>query len=126
MNKNFLIYILIIFLVVGILIYFNFFRITGYFIGFGGLSNATWFNVTWYYRIKIEVNSTTQRTNWPIEIKLNFSDLIPYGTLDKNSTRLFEYDNSGKLLYEVPHQVDFNDDIGELVFILNGTTQANQ
>ncbi|MEM5811393.1 MAG: hypothetical protein QXG91_01480, partial [Candidatus Aenigmatarchaeota archaeon] len=126
MNKNFLIYILIIFLVVGILIYFNFFRITGYFIGFGGLSNATWFNVTWYYRIKIEVNSSTQRSDWPIEIKLNFSDLILYGTLDKNSTRLFEYDNSGKLLYEVPHQVDFNDDIGELVFILNGTTQANQ
>ena len=61
----------IIFLVLAIIfIYFLKPKITGFFIGFGEPTNATWWNTTWHYRIRIDVYSPTERTNWPIEIKL--------------------------------------------------------
>ncbi|MFH7880735.1 MAG: NEW3 domain-containing protein [Candidatus Aenigmatarchaeota archaeon] len=119
-------------LVVLILIFYIKPFITGLFIGFGQPTNATWFNTTWHYRFRIEVTPSFQVNDWPIEIKINFSDLIPYGTFDENSIRVFEYDENGNILYEVPSQFDKDDGysesnaLGELIFVLNGTTLENQ
>ena len=97
-----------------------------------------WWNSTWHYRVKIEVNSTDyERKDWPIEIEINFTKLLEengfYGRLDLNSPRLFEYGEDGKILYEVPSQFDTRDDFnastnaaGILAFIMNGTTPAYQ
>ncbi len=97
-----------------------------------------WWNSTWHYRVKIEINSTDfDRLNWPIEKEINFTQILIQngfnGSFDINSTRLFEYSQNGKLLYELPSQFDPKDDfnatnnaIGTLAFIMNGTTQAYQ
>ena len=96
-----------------------------------------WWDAKWHYRFKIEINSSYyDRANWPIEKKINFTSLLEQlnvsGTFDINSTRLFEYNSDGRLLYEVPSQFDvdtgFNattNAYGTLVFIMNGTTQTN-
>ncbi|MEM5778326.1 MAG: NEW3 domain-containing protein [Candidatus Aenigmatarchaeota archaeon] len=113
-------------------IYFIETRISGMFLGFGEPQNAEWWNVSWHYRIRLEINSTQySRTDWPVELKLNFTDLLPEGTFDINSTRVFEY-SGPNLLYEVQSQFEIdenfnetNNAIGTLVFLLNGTTNAN-
>ena len=118
-----------------LLAYYFSFRITGRFVGFGqAQSNFEWWNISWHYRFKLEINSTKyERKDWPIEIKINFTDLLPSGTFDENSTRVIEYDENGNVLYELPSQFDKDDNfnpssnaIGTLVFLMNGTTQANQ
>ncbi|MCS7093981.1 MAG: NEW3 domain-containing protein [Candidatus Aenigmarchaeota archaeon] len=106
--------------------------ITGFFIGFGEPTNATWFNTSWHYRFRVEITSNVERSNWPVEIEVNFSELLPYGTFDENSIRVFEYSSNGNLLYEVPSQFEKSENysssnaVGELVFLLNGTTLENQ
>ena len=102
------------------------------FVGFGSPTNAPWFNVSWHYRLRLEVNATDYIiTNWPVEEQINFSDLLKSGTFDINSTRVFEYSQSGVLLQEVPSQFDIDENynasnaFGTLVFLMNGTTQAN-
>jgi uncharacterized membrane protein len=103
---------------------------------FQGYSNATsdsWYNTSWHYRIRIDINSSfVNRTAWPVEMQLNFSDMLPGGTFDINSLRLFEYNQTGPV-YEVASQFDAADDynnvtnaLGEFVFIMNGTTFAGQ
>jgi uncharacterized membrane protein len=112
----------------------DFLRITGLFIGFRQSEGEfKWWNVSWNYRFKLEINSTQYtRTDWPVEKQINFTDLIPSGTFDENSIRVIEYSSSGDILYEVPSQFDkdiayssANNAIGTLVFLLNGTTQPN-
>ncbi|MFH8119582.1 MAG: NEW3 domain-containing protein [Candidatus Aenigmatarchaeota archaeon] len=109
-------------------------RLTGLFIGFGEPAKEfEWWNVSWHYRFRIEVNSTSyNRMDWPIEYRVNFTDLLPYGTFDENSLRVFEYSQSGSILYEVPSQFDKEEGydpssnaVGTIVFLMNGTTQAN-
>jgi uncharacterized membrane protein len=109
-------------------------RISGMFIGFGTPAGEfSWWNVSWHYRVRLEINSTQyNRTNWPIEQVINFTDLLPSGTFDENSTRIFEYNSTGSILYEVPNQFDkdesyssSNNALGTLVFLLNDTTQPN-
>lgn len=97
-----------------------------------------WWNSSWHYRVKLEINATSySRLDWPIEKELNFTKLLEesgnLGTFDINSTRVIEYDYLGNLLYEVKSQFDKNDDynatrnaIGTLVFLMNGSTPANQ
>ena len=107
--------------------------ITGMFIGFGQPTNAEWWNTSWHYRMRLEINSTQyNRTDWPIERLMNFTDFVPSGTFDENSTRVFEYLPNGSILYEVPSQFDKEDDydassnaMGTLAFIMNGTTSPN-
>lgn len=126
--------LVIVFLLLSIaFLYFLKPKITGLFIGFGEPTNATWWNTTWHYRVRIDVYSPAERMNWPVEIKINFTDLLPSGTFDENSLRLFEYSSDGRLLYEIPVQFDKDENynpssnaIGTLVFILNGTTWQNQ
>jgi len=108
---------------------------TGFIIGYGDTpGDYKWWNVTWSYRFKIEINSTQySRTDWPIEQRVNFTQLLPSGTtFDKNSTRVFEYSSTGDILYEVTSQFDKDDNfnpstnaVGTLVFLMNSTTQAN-
>jgi len=109
-------------------------KLTGFFVGFGQPAGEfEWWNISWHYRFKIEVNSSFyDRKDWPIEQFVNFTDLLPSGTFDENSIRVFEYGQNGKILYEVPSQFEKEDDfnassnaVGTLVFLMNGTTQAN-
>jgi len=103
------------------------------FVGFGNSTNATWYNTSWHYRIRLDINSTTvARANWTIEIRMNFTDQLPSGTLDNNSIRVVEYNSTGSVLREIASQFDHDDDysnatnaVGDLVFIMNGTTAAN-
>jgi uncharacterized membrane protein len=108
-------------------------QIVSAFGGFGPSTNATWYNDSWHYRMRIEVNSTAvDRANWTIELPINFTDLVPAGTFDNNSIRVFEYSTAGSLLHEIKSQFDTGDyynsqtnAYGELVFMLNRTTPAN-
>ena len=74
-----------------ILLFIGIFR---YFAQAQGSTNE-WWNVTWHYRVKLEINSTSySRTDWPIEYKINFTSLLESlgvsGTFDENSIRVFE------------------------------------
>ena len=109
-------------------------KLGGMFIGFGGSHGEfKWWNVSWRYRFRLEINSTGEsRSNWPIEYHVNFTDLIPSGAFDENSTRVVEYDSNGNILFEVPSQFDKDDNfdasnnaVGTIIFIMNGTSQAN-
>jgi uncharacterized membrane protein len=108
-------------------------RFTGMFIGYGTPQNAEWWNISWHYRTRLEINATEyDTTDWPIEQHINFTDLMPSGTFDINSTRVFEYSSTGTRLYEVPSQFEPDDNfnatnnaVGTLVFLMNGTTNAN-
>jgi uncharacterized membrane protein len=108
--------------------------LTGFFVGFGQPAGEfKWWNVSWHYRFRLEINSTSySRTDWPIEQFVNFTDLLPAGTFDENSIRVFEYSQSGDILYEVPSQFEKDENFdassnaaGTLVFLMNGTTQLN-
>jgi uncharacterized membrane protein len=110
-------------------------KITGMFIGFGTPQEEyEWWNISWHYRVRVDINSSDHsRKDWPVEYRINFTNLLPYGTFDENSTRVVEYSSSGQILYELPTQFDKDDNFdvsnnafGTLVFLMNGTTQANQ
>ena len=109
-------------------------RISGMFIGFGPPTGEfEWWNTSWHYRIRIEINATQyDRTDWPIEQPINFTDMMPSGTFDENSTRVFEYNSTGSILYEVPSQFDKDENyatdnaLGTLVFLMNDSTQSNE
>jgi len=130
MNKVVLSSLSIIFLLI---LFFLIFRNATGFIGFGQPQpDFAWWNISWKYRFKIEINSTDYiRTDFPVEYQVNFTDLLPNGTFDENSTRVFEYNSSGYILNEAPSQFDKSEDYsstnaaGTLVFSLNGTTDIN-
>jgi uncharacterized membrane protein len=102
--------------------------------------SSEWWNISWHYRVMIVVNSTGyDRTDWPVEYYVNFTDLLNQsgippgsGTLDNNSIRLVEYDSAGNLMHELPSQFDrtisYNastNAFGTLIFTLNGTTSSD-
>jgi uncharacterized membrane protein len=94
-----------------------------------------WWNVSWNYRVKLEINSTQYaRDNWTAEIDMNFTELLSGASrlFDINSTRVIEYSQSGSVLQEVKSQFDAREDfnassnaVGTLVLLMNGTTPAN-
>lgn len=98
---------------------------------------AEWFNASWQYRVELDINSSFYaRTNWPVEVTLNFTQLLQNangtGTIDSNTIRVVEYSSSGFILYEINSQFDptaaYNNSsnaIGELTFIMNGSTSAS-
>src|SRR3990172_3206360 len=120
--------------IISILILFFIFSGTFAFIGFSQPQNATWFNTTWHYRIRLEINSSgVARSNWTIEYPINFTDLIPAGSFDINSIRVIEYNSTGSILNEIPSQFDTGENYngstnaaGTLIFIMNSTTLANK
>ncbi len=98
-----------------------------------------WWNNTWAYRIKIEVaNADINVTNWPVEREINFTDVLLQvsgnGTFDNSSTRLYEYNDTGGVMHEIPSQFDedlysYNalaNALGTFIFIMNGTTQVSE
>jgi hypothetical protein len=105
--------------------------LTGMFIGFGQPTNAEWWNVSWNYRIRLDINSTQySRTDWPVEWTINFTDMLPSGTFDANSARIIEYTPAGSVIDEIPSQFDQGDGydassnaVGTLVFLMNGRTE---
>jgi uncharacterized membrane protein len=123
----------VLFILTVVLVYIVGSGITGMFIGFGQPTNAEWWNTSWHYRIRIDIDTDQYgRTNWPVEQQINFTDMLPSGTFDVNSTRIVEYSQSGSVLYEVPSQFDIGDNfdvsdnaLGNLVFLLNGTTPSS-
>ncbi|MFH1228912.1 MAG: NEW3 domain-containing protein [Candidatus Aenigmatarchaeota archaeon] len=134
MEENKLLLVLLIAFVLISSLYIISSRLSGMFIGWGTPSgDFDWWNVSWHYRIRLEINSTGyDRVGWPIEKEINFTDLLPSGTFDENSTRIYEYNSTGGLMYEVPSQFDRYDSydsssnaVGTLAFIMNGTTQVN-
>ena len=94
-----------------------------------------WWNASWHYRMRIDVNTTNfSRENWPVEREMNFTAILNSlnvsGTFDPNSTK----NHSPDIVYKLKcHcQFDLGDGFnassnayGELVFILNGTTQSS-
>ena len=96
-----------------------------------------WWNDTWHYRVLLEINTTNYDTDdWPVERPINFTNILDglgiNKPFDENSTRVFEYDSNGKILYEVTSQ--FEKDVGfdsstnakgTVVFIMNGSTPTN-
>ncbi|MCK4967800.1 MAG: hypothetical protein KAS12_01980, partial [Candidatus Aenigmarchaeota archaeon] len=97
-----------------------------------------WFDTSWHFRAEYSINNTNyDRDYWPIEMELNFTDIIyqanKNGTFDSASIRVIEHNSSGAVLYEQPFQFEnatnFNsitNAAGVLTFLLNGTTTANQ
>lgn len=102
------------------------------------LAHATdqWWNSSWKYRASLEIGSGDfPRENWPVERELNFSLMLADAgsaniSLDGNSLRVFEYNSTGGLLWEVASQFDqapgysAENAAGTLVFEMNGTTNA--
>ncbi|MBN2042642.1 MAG: hypothetical protein JW754_02445 [Candidatus Aenigmarchaeota archaeon] len=105
---------------------------------FSQQSGFEWWDTKWMYRVGIEINSTGyDRYYWPIEYPVNFTDLFADygdpGTFDINSTRVIAYDSGGSVLWEVAFQFDqapdfnaSNNAIGTIVFLMNGTTIADE
>ncbi|MBR9679792.1 MAG: hypothetical protein GOU99_01935, partial [Candidatus Altiarchaeota archaeon] len=97
-----------------------------------------WWNLSWNFRQCVEINSTEySRLDWPIEYQINFTEIIwaagDSADFDDDSIRVIEQNtSSGIVLYEISSQLDkldiydmSNNAIGTLVFLMNGTTAAN-
>ncbi|MGC8812223.1 MAG: NEW3 domain-containing protein [Candidatus Aenigmatarchaeota archaeon] len=113
---------------------YGFLSLTGFFVGFGQPAEEfEWWNISWHYRVRLEINTSSyERKDWPIEYRINFTDLLPYGNFDENSTRVIEYSPEGQLLGEIPSQFEKDDDfnpsnnaVGVLAFLLNGSNPPN-
>ncbi|NOQ55829.1 MAG: hypothetical protein GQ477_03400 [Nanohaloarchaea archaeon] len=102
------------------------------------VSNPYWFDTDWHFRTNLTINNSDYaRDNWPIELDINFTDLLyqsgKNGTFDNESIRVIEHNSSGSVLFEHPFQFDdaigFNNitnALGTITFLLNGTTTADQ
>ncbi|MBW6461423.1 MAG: hypothetical protein K0B07_00015 [DPANN group archaeon] len=100
--------------------------------------DSYWFDTDWHFRTNFTINNTDyDRDYWPVELDINFTDIMlqsgKNGTFDNESIRVIEHDFSGAVLFEHPFQFDnkigFNvstNAVGTIVFLLNGTTNANQ
>jgi len=103
------------------------------------LSNYVWWNETWEFRISVNIsaNGATQN-NVPVELKMNFTnylkDLDIINTeLDKESIRVIEYPSTSNYI-EIPCEFhpyvnsfdNVTNAIGDVVWIVNGTTGASE
>ncbi len=90
-----------------------------------------WWNASWNYRYCVSINSSKySRTDWPIELNINFTSLMGDGlTFNSNSTRVVEQNAStgtviGEKYYQFDAAADYNpttNAVGTVVFHLNGT-----
>jgi len=100
---------------------------------------AGWWNNDWRYRTLITVDANGYvRQDKPVEVYLNFTPLLAdqggSGALDPNSIRVIEIDNADDVIdADIPFQLDKAGDYhasnkarGTLVFLLKGTTAANE
>ena len=100
---------------------------------------AGWWNNDWRYRTLITVDANNyERQDKPVEVNLNFTPLLAAqggsGALDPDSIRVIEINNADDVIdADVPFQFDKAGDYhaankarGTLVFLLKGTTVANE
>jgi uncharacterized membrane protein len=93
---------------------------------------ADWWDNSWHYRINVTVNTSIyNRTDWPIEVPINFTDLGLHDIFDNNSVRVIQY-NGTNVSGEITSQFDrgeYYDNAtnayGEVVWLLNGTIPEN-
>jgi uncharacterized membrane protein len=93
---------------------------------------ADWWDNSWHYRINVTVNTSIyNRTDWPIEVPINFTDLGLQDIFDNNSVRVIQY-NGTNVSGEITSQFDrgeYYDNAtnayGEVVWLLNGTIPEN-
>lgn len=95
-----------------------------------------WWNNTWNFRIPVEISSTDDQQDAPVELQINFTEYfndlkIENSWLDKNSIRVVEYES--ETTYTVidcefePYIRTYDNEtnaIGDVIWILNGSTQA--
>ncbi len=98
-----------------------------------------WWNRSWEYRVKVNITiDKFSHTNFPIQIQLNFTKLFQEAEcsnceFDINSIRVIEYNNTTLMpMYQLPFMFypnsSFNalsNAVGDVVWILNGTTAPN-
>ena len=98
-----------------------------------------WWNTTYNFRVPITVNAASyERYEKPVDVSLDFTRMLSVlgqtGTFAENSIRIVEIDSQGAILNDEV-QFQFDNDTGfnaatkasgTLVFIMNGTTRANQ
>ena len=103
------------------------------------ISNYVWWNETWEFRITVDIsaNGATQN-NVPVELKMNFTnylkDLDIINTeLDTESIRVIEYTSISNYIEIAcefhPYVKSFDNEtnaIGDVVWIVNGTTGASE
>jgi len=101
-------------------------------------SDPYWYDTSWHFRTNLTINNTNyDRSFWPIEFNINFTNLINQanrnGTFDSASIRVIEQNSSDYVLFEHPYQFEniigfdsVTNAAGILIFVLNGTTSANQ
>ncbi len=103
-----------------------------------------WWNTSWRYRVGFNVTSPSyDRTNWPVEMWMNFSKAIydiksDYLEFDNSSLRLVEYNSTGSVVWDnaglgASSQFDelegYNETYnatGVFSFQLNGTTGSDE
>jgi uncharacterized membrane protein len=122
------IYVALIIAIAALLVFNSYFSFTS-----SQAYSEPWWNASWHYRIKVAVNTSgLERTDWPVEIAFNFTQLLENvsikGTFDENSTRVLEINASGDVVQEMKSQFDkaigysaASNAIGDVVFLLNGT-----
>jgi len=104
----------------------------------GRVNTTVRWNTSWHYRIPIKVNASSyNRTNYVVEQPINFTEQLSSlgvtGTFDINSIRVVEYNGTtGEFENIVPYQFDkgssYNNTtnaVGDIIWIMNGTTLAN-
>jgi len=103
------------------------------------LPSEKWWDTTRNFRIPVTIDSTGfERYEKPVDVSINFTQTLGVlgntGTFDETSIRVVESDINGVILSDtVPFQFDkdtgFNAATkasGTIVFMMNGTTQANK
>lgn len=109
----------------------------------GAWAQAVWWNSSYPYRVAVNVSTNSyDRTDWIVERSLNFSALIYNATgsvkdFDNNSVRVIEYTSGGSIINSnnnlglvsqfdpSPGYNSTSNAIGDVVWMLNGTTPAS-
>ncbi|MGV9197945.1 MAG: hypothetical protein ACOC4M_03820 [Promethearchaeia archaeon] len=101
-------------------------------------SNFEWWNDSWEFRVPVNISANgAEQTNVPIEYIMNFTtyflDLdVSNPEMNNESIRVVEYETATEYV-EIPSQFDERNDfdnqtnaVGDLVWIMNGTTSADE
>jgi hypothetical protein len=90
---------------------------------------ADWWNNSYHYRVNVTVNTSLyNRTDWPIEYQINFSNYGLKGEFDNNSVRVIEFNTTDNTTSEIISQFDkdagfdnVTNAVGEVVWLINGS-----
>ena len=102
-----------------------------------GNSTASWWNISWNYRLPVEINNTNvTRKDKLIDVEINFSEILSDDMMeegiefDPDSIRVIEWSNNGSI--EIASQFDnatnynaTHNAVGTVSWIMNDTTNQN-